>query len=128
MAIILYLVISTALQSAWLATLSRQLTVRAYKTGGITADAELVDRLKAKRWPRRRYRHYVFARAGGRCHRCESTIAKEAISSRRIYICHRCQPLTSLFLVYVALTTRISCWFPKISLSLMRMEFLSDSQ
>lgn len=77
-----------------LATLSRQLTVRAYKTGGITADAELVDRLKAKRWPRRRYRHYVFARAGGRCHRCESTIAKEAISSRRIYICHRCQPLS----------------------------------
>lgn len=76
-----------------LAKVSRALTLRAYHTGGITADAALVERLKAKRWPRRRYRHYVFARAGGRCHRCQGSIAKEAISSRRIYICRRCQPL-----------------------------------
>ena len=75
-----------------LAKAARQLTLRAYRTGGITADDELVSRLKAKRWPRRRYRHYVFARAGERCHHCKSTIAKEAISSRRIYICQRCQP------------------------------------
>ena len=75
-----------------LAKASRQLTLRAYRTGGITTDDGLVRQLKAKRWPRRRYRHYVFAREGERCHRCSGTIAKEAISSRRIYTCSRCQP------------------------------------
>ncbi|MDG1478783.1 MAG: endonuclease VIII [Myxococcota bacterium] len=77
-----------------LAQVARSLTVRAYKTGGITADAALVARLKAKQWSRRRHRHYVFARAGSRCHRCKGSIAKESISSRRIYICARCQPRT----------------------------------
>ena len=75
-----------------LAQVSRQVTLRAYRTGGITVEASLVAQLKAKRWSRRRHRHYVFARAGSRCHRCKGSIAKESISSRRIYICARCQP------------------------------------
>lgn len=77
-----------------LARVSRRVTLQAYETGGITVEAPLVAQLKRKRWSRRRYRHYVFARAGGRCHRCRGTIVKTTISGRRIYICPTCQPLS----------------------------------
>ena len=68
------------------------ITRRSYKTGGLTADAELVKKLKAKRWPRRRYRHYVFDREGQECHVCGTRIVKTAIAGRRLYLCPTCQP------------------------------------
>lgn len=67
------------------------ITRRAYHRKGVTTDDELAATLKAKGWSYRRYRHYVFCRAGKPCHTCGETIQKEEITSRRIYICPGCQ-------------------------------------
>lgn len=64
---------------------------RAYHTGGITNDERHVRRLKKQDWPRSRYRHFVFARAGQACHVCGSKIRKTSVASRRLYWCPGCQ-------------------------------------
>ena len=69
----------------------RKLARRAYRTGGITNDPERVRRLRADGEPRRRYRHYVFARAGEPCYACGATVRKRESASRRVYVCQRCQ-------------------------------------
>ncbi len=78
-------------QSRRLAHQTIQITRRAYQTGGITNDPTIVRRLVANGWTRSRYRHLVFARAGARCHRCNSKINKTIIAGRRLYLCPRCQ-------------------------------------
>ncbi len=61
------------------------LTRRSYETGGITTDEEYVRLGKAKGWPRKKYRHYVFAKEGEACPYTNSVIEKTTISSRRLF-------------------------------------------
>ena len=64
---------------------------RSLRTGGITNDPALARELKSEGWPRRRYRHHVFARAGEACHQCGGKIRREDVSGRRLYWCPECQ-------------------------------------
>jgi endonuclease-8 len=67
------------------------ITGRSYETGGITTPDELVKRLKSSGSKRRNYRHYLFGREDQPCYECGTTIVKEQISGRRIYVCESCQ-------------------------------------
>lgn len=67
------------------------ITRRAYETGGITVEEELMRRLKKNGTKRREFRHYLFARAGKPCRVCSTDIIKQSMSGRRIYICEECQ-------------------------------------
>lgn len=64
---------------------------RSHRSKGITNDAELVRQLKANGVRRRDYRHWVFNRQGGACHRCGASILKEMLAGRRLYWCPGCQ-------------------------------------
>lgn len=75
-----------------LARAIREVTRRAYRTGGITNDADLVRAAKAAGQRRREYRHYVFARGGKACRRCDARILQTELGGRRIYVCPSCQP------------------------------------
>ncbi|NMH69324.1 endonuclease VIII [Bacillus sp. RO3] len=68
-----------------------QLMVQSYKTGGITNNLELADRLKAEGMKRSRYRHWVFNREGAPCYMCGGEIEKMMAASRRLYFCPHCQ-------------------------------------
>jgi endonuclease-8 len=70
----------------------RCITRRSLDTGGLTVEPELAERLKASGEPRRRYRHWVYGRAGDACRRCGAEIAVDAIGGRTIYLCPACQP------------------------------------
>lgn len=70
---------------------SLTITHRAYRTGGITTEEELVGRLKSNGAKRREYRHYLFGRENRPCHICGEEVIKERMSGRRIYICGKCQ-------------------------------------
>lgn len=65
---------------------------RSYETKGITNDLERAMALKAKGYPRRAYRHFVFGRQGQACYRCGTAIIKETFGGRRCYYCPTCQP------------------------------------
>ncbi|MFC7785200.1 endonuclease VIII [Rossellomorea sp. GCM10028870] len=67
------------------------LMMQSYKTGGITNDLELVDKLKAQGEKRSKYRHWVFNREGASCFICGSEIEKTVAASRRLYFCPVCQ-------------------------------------
>ena len=69
-----------------LARESLKLARRSYETRGITLPASL-----AKRGKRRRF--WVFGRDELPCRRCESTILRMDVGSRRLYLCPGCQPL-----------------------------------
>ena len=75
------------------ASVVHRLLWRSVETGGITNEPERVAALKAAGWRRRDYRHFVFARSGQACFRCDTAIERSEISGRRLYRCPRCQPL-----------------------------------
>lgn len=66
-------------------------TRRAYRTGGITADAATASAAKRAGEARRRFRHYVFSRAGQPCRHCETPVVKRELAGRRLYLCPSCQ-------------------------------------
>ncbi|MEM7678458.1 MAG: endonuclease VIII, partial [Myxococcota bacterium] len=68
------------------------ITRRAYETGGVTNDLKAVKKLKAAGVPRKGYRHWVFARGGRPCRRCESKIEHLTVAGRRLFRCPQCQP------------------------------------
>jgi endonuclease-8 len=70
----------------------RCITRRSFDTGGLTVEPELAERLKASGEPRRRFRHWVYGRAGDVCRRCGAEIAADAIGGRKMYLCPVCQP------------------------------------
>ena len=67
------------------------ITGRSYETGGITTPDDLVKELKSGGSKRRNYRHYLFGREDQPCYECGTTVKKEQMSGRRIYICESCQ-------------------------------------
>lgn len=74
-----------------LATVTLELSSRAYKTGGFTTEPALAEELKAAGERRRTSRHYVFGRAGKPCRMCGATVEKIKISSRSVFFCPQCQ-------------------------------------
>ena len=77
-----------------LAEASIAIAYQSYKYKGITNDLDLANQLKAQGATYREYRHWVFGRSHRPCHICETPIVKDIISSRRIYFCPHCQPLS----------------------------------
>ncbi|MDX1569812.1 MAG: endonuclease VIII [Xanthomonadales bacterium] len=64
---------------------------RAYRTRGVTNDAERVETLKAEGVRRRDYRHLAYGRDGEECYRCGETMVREDLGSRAIFFCPACQ-------------------------------------
>ncbi|RDI42202.1 endonuclease VIII [Falsibacillus pallidus] len=64
---------------------------QSYKTGGITNDLELAEKLKSQGVKRSQYRHWVFNREGASCFVCGNEIEKTVAASRRLYYCPVCQ-------------------------------------
>ena len=78
-----------------LAEASIAIAHQSYKQKGVTNDLDLAHQLKAQGETYREYRHWVFGRSHRPCRICETPIVKDIISSRRIYFCPHCQPLSS---------------------------------
>lgn len=64
---------------------------QSYRHGGITNDLTMAAELKARGFPRRQYRHWVFGREGQSCFVCGSKIIKAHTGGRRYYYCPTCQ-------------------------------------
>ena len=69
-----------------------EITRLALKTAGVTNKPSRVKRLKRIGLTRSRYRFSAFAREGQACYRCEATIERRSVNSRRLYLCRTCQP------------------------------------
>ena len=68
-------------------------TRQSYRTNGITNDLKLAEALKQQGVPRAHFRHWVFARAGRPCWKCQAPIERTSSGSRRLYFCPNCQRL-----------------------------------
>ncbi|MEM9291869.1 MAG: endonuclease VIII [Acidobacteriota bacterium] len=64
---------------------------RSLETAGITNEPAWVERLKAEGAKRPVYRFAVFNRDGAPCLRCETSIQREEVGGRRLYLCPTCQ-------------------------------------
>ena len=64
---------------------------RSYRTRGVTVTPALAKSLKSQGMTYERYRFYVFGRDGLACHRCGTTIRRDTMGSRNIFVCPRCQ-------------------------------------
>ncbi|MDY6899224.1 MAG: endonuclease VIII [Cyanobacteriota bacterium] len=64
---------------------------QSYETKGITNNLEIVAELKAKRYKRQEYRHWVFGREDKPCYICSTNIIKDTTGGRRYYYCPQCQ-------------------------------------
>ncbi len=64
---------------------------RSYRTRGVTVAPALAKSLKSRGLTYERYRFYVFGREGLDCHRCGTTIRRETMGSRNIFVCPGCQ-------------------------------------
>lgn len=85
-----------ALSEAELSALAREtrrIMRRSYRTRGVTADRDLVRKLKAQGWSREEYRFAVFDRGGKSCFECGGSVVRQSLSGRRCYFCPTCQPL-----------------------------------
>jgi endonuclease VIII len=67
------------------------LTRQSYRTQGITNDMAIARRLKSQGVPYGRYRHWLFDRAGEKCHVCAGVIKRIDVSGRGLYWCEDCQ-------------------------------------
>lgn len=74
-----------------LANAALDLTRQSYRTRGITNDLAIARRLKRQGVSYGRYRHWVFDRAGEKCHVCATAIKRIDVSGRGLYWCERCQ-------------------------------------
>ena len=74
----------------WATNISR-LSLRTYRTGGVTVDKNMADAGKASGRRRETWRHYVFNREGLDCPICSSTIVRKRYGGRRLDFCPKCQ-------------------------------------
>lgn len=75
-----------------LADAALEITRRAFRTGGITNDLSVAQRMKRQGHRYREYRHHVFDRAEQPCHRCGTRVQRIVQSGRQLYRCTNCQP------------------------------------
>lgn len=68
------------------------MTRRSYETGGVTLPASRAARLRTQGASWAKARHWVFAREGAACRRCDENIQRFDLAGRRIYVCRSCQP------------------------------------
>lgn len=78
-------------QKRMLAEASQLMARRSFETKGITNDLEIVEALKRENAERSEYRHFVYKRTGGRCHKCGTVIEEDKTGGRKIYYCPNCQ-------------------------------------
>lgn len=69
-----------------------KLTRRAYETKGVTLPKTRAAALRRAGSSWGRARHWVFAREGEGCRRCDAKIDRFDLAGRRIYVCSGCQP------------------------------------
>lgn len=65
---------------------------RSYRTRGVTVAPAEAKKRKDAGLPYEQYRFQVYGREGLACHRCGSTIERDTIGSRGIFLCGICQP------------------------------------
>lgn len=82
------------LQSAKINELARctlMLSVRAYKSGGVTNHPDTVRVLRKAGYLKSQYRFAVFGRDKSDCYRCGETVRRITANGRRLYLCPSCQ-------------------------------------
>ena len=72
-------------------SLTKSISIRSYKSNGLTVTDELAGRRKDEGERRRSYRHSAFCRNGMDCHVCGATIIRIRVSGRRLDMCPECQ-------------------------------------
>ena len=70
----------------------KEVTVRAYETGGVTVPEETAQASKARGEPRRLWRHAVFCRNDRPCLTCGDLVMRKRYAGRRLDFCPTCQP------------------------------------
>lgn len=71
-----------------------KLTRQSYRTGGITNDLPLAEKLlRQQGYSYREYRFRVFNRDDEPCYNCGTPIIKDILGGRRFYFCPECQKL-----------------------------------
>ena len=68
------------------------MTQRAYESGGVTLPRSRAAKLRKQGSTWSQARHWVFAREGEACRRCDAQIQRFTLAGRRVYICATCQP------------------------------------
>lgn len=74
-----------------LAAETLRLSWRSYRTRGVTVAPRLVRELREDGLDFRDYRFYVFGRDEQPCLACGTSITRDTMGSRRIYVCRSCQ-------------------------------------
>jgi len=74
-----------------LARRTLMLSVRAYKSGGVTNHPDTVRALRKAGYPRSKYRFAVFGRDKSDCYRCGEKVRRVTANGRRLYLCPSCQ-------------------------------------
>ena len=74
-----------------LARRTLMLSVRAYKSGGVTNHLDTVRVMKKAGYPKSKYRFAVFGRDKHDCYRCGDKIRRITANGRRLYMCPSCQ-------------------------------------
>ena len=64
---------------------------RAYRLKGVTVPERTYRALEKSGEPRRRRRHWVYARGGRPCRKCGTTVERRDLGGRHIYLCPACQ-------------------------------------
>ena len=83
-----------ATQRRRLARAILKMTHRAYRSRGLTYPPRQAQALRKQGVSWGRSRHWVFARSGEPCRRCQSPVERFELAGRRIYVCPECQPKT----------------------------------
>ncbi len=78
-----------------LARSTLKISLRSYRTAGITNPARLAAALKRKGLNWEQTRFAVFGRDGLPCYSCSNDVTRWESQSRRIYVCPGCQPSPS---------------------------------
>tara|TARA_B110000438_G_scaffold211169_1_gene203207 strand:+ start:159 stop:977 length:819 start_codon:yes stop_codon:yes gene_type:complete len=82
------------LDSAKINELARRtlmLSVRAYKSGGVTNHPDTVRALRKAGYPKSKHRFAVFGRDKSDCYRCGEEVRRITANGRRLYLCPSCQ-------------------------------------
>lgn len=74
-----------------LAKATHEICWRSYVNKGVTIPIEMYEAQRKRGLSYERSRFFVFGRAGQSCRVCKAKIERSTMTSRRIYVCPRCQ-------------------------------------